>query len=41
VAVKEAQTMRQSIFDTHPKAKATADYAAFVKEYLKQEDKTK
>lgn len=39
VAVKEAQTMRQSIFDTHPKAKATADYAAFVKEYLKQEEK--
>lgn len=39
VAVKEAQTMRQSLFDTHPKAKATADYAAFIKEYLKQEDK--
>lgn len=39
VAVKEAQTMRKSIFDTHPKAKATADYAAFVKEYLKQEEK--
>lgn len=39
VAVKEAQTMRKSIFETHPKAKATADYAAFVKEYLKQEDK--
>lgn len=41
VAVREAQTMRESIFDTHPKANATADYKAFVKEYLKQEEKTK
>lgn len=39
VAVKEAQIMQQSLFDTHPKAKATADYAAFIKEYLEQEEK--
>lgn len=41
VAIREAQTMRASIFESHPKAKVTADYAAFVKEYLKQEDQTK
>ena len=38
VAVKEAQTMRTSIYQTHPKANPTADYKSFVKEYLKQED---
>ena len=38
VAIREAQTMRESIFESHPKAKVTADYAAFVKEYLKQEE---
>lgn len=39
VAVKEAQTMRESIFDSHPRAKVAEDYAAFVKEYLSQEEK--
>ena len=37
IAIKEAQIMQSSIFDTHAKAKATADYAAFISEYLAQE----
>lgn len=39
VAVKEAQTLRTSLYQSHPKANPTADYKAFTKEYLKQEDK--
>ena len=38
VAVREAQVMQESLFDSHPKAAVTADYAAFVKDYLNQED---
>ena len=38
VAVREAQVMQESLFDSHPKATVTADYAAFVKDYLNQED---
>lgn len=37
IAIKEAQIMRGSIFDTHPKANATADYRAFISEYIAQE----
>lgn len=29
VAVREAQVMQESLFDSHPKAAVTADYAAF------------
>ena len=36
VAVREAQVMQES--DSHPKAAVTADYAAFVVDYLRQED---
>lgn len=39
VAVKEAQTMRTSIYQSHPKANPTTDYKNFVKEYLTQEEK--
>lgn len=39
IAVKEAQTMRTSIFESHPKANPTADYSALIDEYLTQEDK--
>ena len=38
IAVKEAQTMRASLFDSHPKANPTADYNALIDEYLIQED---
>ena len=37
IAVKEAQTLRTSIFSSHPKANPAIDYRAFIKEYLKQE----
>lgn len=37
IAIKEAQIMQSSIFDTHATAKATADYSAFIGEYLEQE----
>ena len=37
VAVREAQVMQESLFDSHPKAAVTADYAAFVADYLRQE----
>lgn len=37
IAVKEAQTMRTSIYQSHPKANPTGDYRAFIKEYLKEE----
>ena len=36
VAVKEAQIMRESLFDTAPKAKVTEDYSRFIDEYLAQ-----
>ena len=39
VAVREAQVMQESLFDSHPKAAVTMDYAAFIDEYLKQEEK--
>ena len=38
VAVREAQVMQESLFVSHPKAAVTADYAAFIDEYLTQED---
>lgn len=38
ISVKEAQLMQQSIYDFCPKANPTADYKAFVEEYLKQEE---
>ena len=38
IAVKEAETMRASLFDSHPKANPTADYNALIDEYLIQED---
>lgn len=37
VAVREAQTMQESIFNK-PKANPAIDYAAFIDEYLKQEE---
>ena len=37
VAVKETQIMQSSLFDSHTKAKVTADYNAFIDEYLAQE----
>lgn len=37
IAIKEAQIMQSSIFDTHATAKATKDYSAFIDEYLTQE----
>ena len=37
IAIKEAQIMQGSIFETHAKAKATGDYSAFIDEYLAQE----
>ena len=36
--MREAQVMQESLFDSHPKAAVTADYAAFVADYLRQED---
>lgn len=35
VAICEAQALQESIFNTHRKAAVTADYAAFIDEYLK------
>lgn len=40
VAVKEAQIMRESLFDAAPKAKVTADYDSFIDEYLTQQTET-
>lgn len=37
VAVKEAQIVQQSLFDSHPKAKVTEDYSRFIDEYLQQQ----
>ena len=37
IAIKEAQIMQGSIFDTHPAAKATGDYSAFIDEYIAQQ----
>lgn len=39
VAIKEAQAMRQSIFEYAPRAKATQDYKEFITEYLKGGEK--
>lgn len=39
IAIKEAQTQRASLFDTHPTSGPTLDYAAFLDEYLAQEEK--
>lgn len=36
VAIREAQIMQGSLFDTHPRAKVTDDYNAFIGEYIKQ-----
>lgn len=36
-AVKEAQIMRESLFAHAPTAKVTADYSAFLDEYIAQE----
>lgn len=36
VAIREAQIIQGSIFDTHPRAKVTDDYNAFIGEYIKQ-----
>lgn len=36
VAIREAQIMQGSIFDTHARAKVTDDYNAFIGEYIKQ-----
>ena len=36
VAIREAQIMQASIFDTHPRANVTEDYNAFIGEYIKQ-----
>lgn len=38
VAIREAQIMQGSLFDTHPHAKVTDDYNAFIGEYIKQGD---
>lgn len=40
IAVREAQTQRASLFDSHPDANPTADYRALVDEYLAQEGTT-
>ena len=37
VAIREAQILRESIFDHAPAAKVTADYSAFLDEYIEQE----
>lgn len=37
IAIKEAQIMQGSIFDTHSAAKPTADYNALIDEYIAQE----
>lgn len=39
IAVKEAQTLRESLFESHPQANPTLDYGAFIDEYLAQEEK--
>ena len=36
VAIREAQILQGSIFDTHPRAKVTEDYSSFITEYLEQ-----
>ena len=36
VAIREAQIMQGSIFDTHPRAKVTEDYSSFITEYIEQ-----
>jgi len=36
IAIRESQIMRGSLFDTHPRAKVTHDYNAFIGEYIKQ-----
>lgn len=35
IAIKEAQTLQDNIFNTAPTSKPAADYEAFIKEYLK------
>lgn len=37
IAIKEAQIMHTSLFDSHPKAKVTDDYSRFIDEYLQQQ----
>ena len=37
IAVKESQAQHTSLFISHPKASVTADYNAFIDEYLQQE----
>ena len=37
VAIREAQIMQASIFDSHPTAKVTEDYAHFIGEYINQQ----
>jgi chromosome partitioning protein len=41
IAVKEAQISRRSLFDYAPKAKVTADYSAFIAEFLEDEKERK
>ena len=36
IAVREAQIMQGSLFDTHPRAKVTEDYNSFITEYIEQ-----
>lgn len=36
IAIKEAQAMRQNIFEYAPRAKVTQDYTEFINEYLKE-----
>lgn len=36
VAVREAQIMQSSLFDSHPRAKVTEDYDSFINEYIEQ-----
>ena len=37
VAVRESQILQRPLYESHPKAKPTEDYTAFVNEYLEQE----
>ena len=37
VAIREAQIMQSSIFDSHAQAKVTEDYSSFIDEYIGQE----
>lgn len=37
IAIKEAQTLRESIFNTHGASNPAQDYAAFIADYLAQE----